>query len=311
MAITADTPVPTPDSWVLARDLRKGDIVFDDLGAPMVIEATQEYTPDVCYRVGFRDGTTFKGDGKASLGLATRKYRIKQCEYRARPIKPYRKRFRMQLATLTLAELAERPLKDKNGRLEYAVPMAAPQYPWRDLPVPPYVFGVWWGSKAKARIPKGTKDVQNIRAKFRQYGYEVVESRKHFEIRPSIPHAFLFAGADIPNSLPFAYCQSSIEQRQQLLEGFIDAQATNQNVDRKQLSFHTPNWYNARRFQALVESLGYRTSLNQAAKYEVNFRIRSQQHHLLCQIEKIPPELCVFVQTPRRMMVGEGFIPVC
>ena len=41
MAISVDTPIPTPYGWKPAGDIVKGDIVFDNLGNQVEVKSTQ------------------------------------------------------------------------------------------------------------------------------------------------------------------------------------------------------------------------------------------------------------------------------
>jgi hypothetical protein len=62
-ALAIDTPIATPAGWTTMRELRPGDIVFDETGAPCRITfAADIMVGHPCYRVVFSDGTSVIAD---------------------------------------------------------------------------------------------------------------------------------------------------------------------------------------------------------------------------------------------------------
>ena len=217
MAITANTSVPTSTSWVKAGDLLDADILFDNEGKPVDIKTIQHYTPDQCYEIEFDDGLVVQGDKHLTLHLQDRIWRNCLTRYMNYPATKKRRGFSRPLVKLSVEDI--NPLRI-GSRLNYSVPNSLPvQYAHRDLPVPPYVFGVWFGSlTATGKLWARQKPINKMQRIFRAYGF-FIKTSKHkngdtmFDIRPSVRDSFLFAGLDIPQSLPFYYLDGDVGQR--------------------------------------------------------------------------------------------------
>ena len=85
MAIEANTPVPIPNGWTLAKHLKKGDYVFSSNGLPIQVQSVHAYTAQDSYEVLLNDGVSvlvdndcdpddirvaFKGDTDVKTALA-------------------------------------------------------------------------------------------------------------------------------------------------------------------------------------------------------------------------------------------------
>ena len=57
-----DTPIPTPEGWTTMRDLRVGDVIFDDTGAQCRV--THVFDPVIgdSYSITFDDGSQIVSD---------------------------------------------------------------------------------------------------------------------------------------------------------------------------------------------------------------------------------------------------------
>ena len=226
MALAATTKIPTSTNWVKMGDLLGEDILFDNLGNPTSIKTIQHYTPAECYEVEFDDGLTIQGDKHLTLHLQDRLWRCTFSKFKHYPRKQKMRGSKKPLQVMTVEELCGAALRRPDNRLEYSVPNCLPvKYAPRDLPVPPYVFGVWFATLS----PTGRHWLRNqpfnkMQRIFRNYGH-FIKTTKHkngdtmFDIRPSMRESFLFAGVDIPTSLPFYYLDGSVEQRIELLNG--------------------------------------------------------------------------------------------
>ena len=231
-----------------------------------------------------------------------------------------------------MKELSESDLVTKHGRMEYSVPNCLPvQYATRDLPVPPYVLGIWLSSVTPlGRMWLRDKPLNRMRARFRTQGFSII-TRKHkngltlFDIRPSIRDSFLFAGHAIPTDLPIIYTDSSIEQRIELLEGFIDGGAIQRSKEGQTFVMREANYLYIRKIQGLVESLGIKTILSEPSQYlyytlkfTTNLFFREEKpkktrftRRFVKNVTKIDPKPCVHIETTNQILVGEGYIPVC
>lgn len=166
-ALAIDTPIPTPTGWTTMGEIKVGDWVFDEQGVPCrVIAATEVMYNRPCYRVEFSDGTYIVADADHLWYVESR---------RTGGINGKRRCFEDHLWTtekIYRTIYVESPSNVKNGRIErnHSVPVAgALRLPDRDLPLSPYVLGVWLGdgSTATAIVTCGRSDqelVDHLRA---------------------------------------------------------------------------------------------------------------------------------------------------
>lgn len=325
MALTADTQVPTSEEWVRLDMLNKEHVVFDQHGQPTTINTIQHYTPTECYEVEFDDGLVVRGDKNLTLHLQDRVWRNCLTRYMNYPATKKRRGFSRPLVKKIVSEISELRI---GSRINYSVPNCLPvQYPTRDLPIPPYIFGVWFASLTPTnRMWTRDKPINKMQRIFRSYGH-FIKTSKHkngdvlFDIRPSVRDSFLFAGLPIPTSLPFYYLDGSVDQRIELLEGLIDGGLIKKYKSSNLYVVKDANYHMLRKLQGLIESLGAKTTLHtpyDTPSYTLKFRIDGdfsiiygKNRRFVTKITKIAPQPCVHVDTGTQFLVGEGFIPVC
>jgi deoxycytidine triphosphate deaminase len=144
-ALALDTEIPTPGGWRTMGDLKPGDLVFDELGAPSsVVAATAVQLGRSCRRVLFSDGSTLVADVEHRW-LTTSEPRHAPGRLR------------------TTAEI-EASLR-RGDRWQHHIAVTAPvHYAERTLPVDPYVLGTWLGDGTSTRAAVGNEDEQvNLR----------------------------------------------------------------------------------------------------------------------------------------------------
>lgn len=302
-----------------------GDKVFAPDGSIQDVKVSHQYIPARCYTLHLDDGLTIKGDQHMAMMLQTKKWRDRLSQYNHFQGDGHRKKFRRSLVRRTIRELHEGTLLHNDGRQEYSVGNCAPvSYPWVDLPVPPYVLGIWYATMTPTgRHSTANRPVELIRKKLRALGfYIVVKKQKNGKprmyFRPSIRESFLFADALPPSTMPAQYVHSAAEQRQALLEGLIDGQFF---VKRKGTSRHVAHfavYKEGRLFQELLEGLGYRSVLSvhpQTGSYALNFMFNCTNprfsRRFLTKIVTSEPVQCCHLLADQPILVGEGFIPVC
>ncbi len=136
-ALALGTPVPTPHGWRTMGDLRPGDEVFDETGAPTeVVAATPPMSGRACYELELSDGTVLVAD--AGHRWVTRS----RADRRAgRPGSPR-----------TTAEIADslRCGHEFNHHVGLTRPV---QHPHADLPIDPYVLGASVAEEASRAAP--------------------------------------------------------------------------------------------------------------------------------------------------------------
>jgi hypothetical protein len=180
---------------------------------------------------------------------------------------------------------------------------------------------------------KGNHDF--LTEKFKDAGYSIIERGKHsngeryFSVIPTIDSHLSF---DLPYRIPNNYLLASEEQRLELLKGILCARPKSYSKKTGLFKILTNRFALSQQIQALVESLGHKTSLEineQRGSYIINFRsklilVQDQIPHpkplvhngrrYIKRIEKLPPQLCVHIETEgadNSYLVGEGFIAVC
>ncbi|MEV7974127.1 replicative DNA helicase [Cellulomonas sp. NPDC089187] len=132
-ALALDTPLPTPTGWTTMGEVQVGDQLIAADGTPTTVVATTDVMTDrPCYLVRFDDGTQIVADAWHEWETATR------AERRALTGKTGIRTTEEIAATLRC------PTADR--RSNHAVRTAAPLLlPDADLPIDPYVLGVWLG----------------------------------------------------------------------------------------------------------------------------------------------------------------------
>jgi deoxycytidine triphosphate deaminase len=189
-ALAISTPIPTPSGWTTMGALRPGDQVFGPDGRPRrVVAATDVLTDRPCYEVEFSDHSVLIADASHQW-LTTSKAE--------------REHGRRGSSVRTTAQIAA-SLRVRN-EVNHHVDLTAPvDYPYRDLPVDPYVLGVWLGdgTSTKAEITCAPADHEVADGSLSStLGSMGLLGDKH------LPETYLVAGAD---------------QRLALLQGLMDS----------------------------------------------------------------------------------------
>jgi len=323
VAVTSDTPVPTTEGWVRAHALTTKHVVFDVEGNPQPVKGVQLYIPAECYEASFHDGVAVRGDRHMSFELQDKTWRDRRGSWaKNRGKKGARKSMRRPLKKKSVHELSRESLAREDGRREYSLPVTSPvKYSWVDLPVPPYVVGVFLAtlSPTGRHWLREKHDIKRMRARSREHGYSIV-TRKHkngdtlMEFRPPLATSFSVYGEGAPDSVPFSYMSASPEQREQLLDGFLDGYGSKKDL----VEIVEHSWGRIRKLQGLVESLGYRSRLLKhetrgyfTLEFYKNREKPSNLYRFLSKINKITPKQCAHVLTERPFLVEEGFLAVC
>jgi deoxycytidine triphosphate deaminase len=254
-ALALDTPVPTPDGWRTIGDLEPGDWVFSPTGHEIPIaDVSEVLVGRPCREVVFSDGTTVVADAQHLWQVRTHDDR------------PDRRRI------LTTDEIGQ-SVRRGNGyrwRLDQSRPV---HYDDRDLPIDPYVLGVWIGDGTSSCAQVTCAD-QPILREIELAGYLVQ--------RASGPIAYRIGGAGhtrdartgryTANSslnstlrelgilgakrIPDEYLQSGISQRRALLEGLMDTDGYVDTLGRCDITTIDRNL--AEQYAELISSLGHR-----------------------------------------------------
>lgn len=333
MAILANQKILTLDYWKLAHNLQVGDYVFDKEGQLKKVTLVQEYRSDNCYRVLFDDHLIVEGDQHLGFQIEDKLYRDRTIQYKGKF------KFKRPLKFKKVSDLPADNLRQNNGGHAFSIPTTKPlQFPHQALPVPPFIFGYWFFNhetrNKRMYFSKGNKDF--LTEKFKDAGYSILERGMHqtikeryFSVFPSIESHL---GFDLPHRIPNNYLMASAEQRLELLKGILYARPKSYSKKKGRFRISVMHMAVARQLQALVESLGHKTSFEikeQRNSYIVVFTSKlqllphqipytravvHQSRRYIKKISKLAPQLCVHIETEgadNSYLVGEGFIAVC
>jgi len=218
-ALSLDVRIPTPNGWSTVNAVSVGDRIFGSNGPTTVTHVTPVYEGRPCYRVAFEDDTELVADeGHLWLSRPT-----------GSGAKP---------RVRTTREMAEDPRR-------FAVPKMSPfDAPPLDLPLDPYVLGLWLGDgdvKA-AGITVGREDLPFMLAEVQRRGVPAAATTKTRDDRAarislmgnaagqlytkdgsSVRGALIKLGVLGDKHVPPDLLRASRDQRLDLLRGLMDA----------------------------------------------------------------------------------------
>lgn len=177
LALALDTPLPTPSGWTTMGDVKVGDTLFDEQGKQCKVTLTTETRYDrPCYRVLFSDGSEIVAD-------ADHKWYVESDTPFDKPNTYSCKRF-PQAGVINTEQMAKtfkygKPNKYGKQQNRYAIPATkALDLPDVDLPVDPYVLGIWLGdgSLCSTQYTMQEADAVIVSREFELVGY-VCEER--------------------------------------------------------------------------------------------------------------------------------------
>ena len=249
-ALALDTPIPTPTGWTTMGEIQPGDEVLDDQGRPTrVVAVSETWTGRPCYLVSFSDGSSIVADEEHEWLTETRASR-KSAQAAATGYNRMRNQrtFAEVRTTRDIAETLRCPTKD--ARLNHSIVNTRPlDLPEIDLPIAPYVLGVWLGDGTSAAAHFTSADPE-IPMFIEAEGLGLDEAE-----------AILRSVGVLDNKhIPPAYLRASEVQRRALLSGLLDTDGTVTSQGNVQLT--TTSRRLARDAYELVVSLGYRCSIS-------------------------------------------------
>lgn len=237
-ALALETPVLTAAGWKTMGTVEVGDEVFHPLGYTTRIKAVSEVMHGrPCYAISFSHGDTIVADAdhlwRTNARIDKPGYGTSQ-NHSGNNIPGERIR--------TTREIAETCLAGSRQDRNHSVPVAAAvQFPPADLPVDPYILGIWLGdgAKASARVTVGFSDTQTIEnvaacgvpttVRRQTTAYAVTlggRARSPGEVRPTkstVQAKLRGLGVLGRKHIPSLYKFASVDQRLSLLQGLMDS----------------------------------------------------------------------------------------
>jgi predicted phage terminase large subunit-like protein len=243
--LSLDTPIPTTAGWKTIESVAVGDFVFAPDGSPVEVTGKSEVFTELLYEVTTSDGQTIECDGEHLWTV------------RFGSSRPYE--------TLSTAEIL-RKLNTESWRTLGNLPMlprqAAAQYPHADLPIDPYVLGVWLGdgSSGSSSVGCAYADLSQMQSQVEACGYSVTHNPKfqQFNILGLLSQ-LRELGVLNNKHIPEQYLCASIEQRMALLQGLID---TDGDVTKDgKVTFNQTNLELTKQVLCLIHSLGVKARI--------------------------------------------------
>lgn len=279
------TPVLTACGTMPIGKLQVGDAVKGTSGEWVdVTGASETYTGRDCYRVTLNDGRSIVCDAGHLWTVRDRR--------RPRP----------EFETLRTTELISRGITYRNPSMNYDVrnfslpPVAPLDGPDVDLPVHPYLLGLWLGdgSRRSATLFVEDRDADHIAKRMEAAGATITTRAKdsaHCErlgFQIGHPGAFTTAlrslgiypqvafrkadAGDFRKFVPDVYLTGSLAQRLDLLRGLMDSDGT-VTARAGRCCFVNTDAELIAGVRSLVRSLGWKTSELEAGQY-------GESHHL-------------------------------
>jgi len=276
--LALDTPIPTPIGWKRMGNLSVGDYVFDQDGKPTAVVAVSPVFNDrECYRITWSDGSHIVADAEHKWPLyALRTGGKPGPKSKDAPRKG-------SVSKWSTKQVAENYLIKQTGetgpntcppKYNFASPVpAAFDCPPVDLPVPPYVFGLWLGdgNSDDARIACGDDDAEEMRKIVLAEGVPTVARGKQRYLlgdgdrsqaaRNNSVQANLRALGVLGNKhIPALYMRAGVEQRRQVLRGLLDADGHATKKGNIELTLTSERLVNDA--VELIRSLGYKATVS-------------------------------------------------
>jgi hypothetical protein len=256
--LPVDTPIPTPEGFTAIGDLSVGDTVFGGDGTPCLVHTKSDVTERQCYRVTFDDCTEMMCDDQHLWAVHTG-----------------------EVVPITALAPGHKILLC--GQV---------QYPDRDLPVDPYVLGLWIAD-GKHTSGEICKPDQFVWDEIQRRGYVLgsydggasrCTARTVKNIRGKLSQLGVLRNKHIPDR----YLMASIPQRMDLLRGLMDGDGS-ANTTRKQAVFASTDKRLSDQVKQLLESLGQR--VNQSATQATGFGVTTTAYQLHFRPQGINPFL--------------------
>lgn len=298
-ALALDTRIPTPDGDRSIADIKPGDYVFGINGkAVKVLETSEIFKNRKCYEITFEDGDKVICDENHKWTVQTKGVRrrikyIPKTNRKSRCIHDVDKNGNITLQTFEMVNDFKKERADKKGtKYKYRVPIPeAIDFEKKELPLDPYVLGVWLGDgdKNDNRIAVGKDDLDTMIELLKQHNVNIASVKMYggkYEVR--IGTHYGYHKHDIREALrslnvwknkhiPEEYLTSSIEQRWELLRGLMDTDGM--VTKRGQCAFSQKSKAMVDGFSRLLTSLGI--------KHTISFRDDIKCGEAICSAYKV------------------------
>lgn len=214
-----DTEIPTKNGWKTIRTVKEGDVIFDKNGNYTKIVHKSKIHLNPCFKIIFDNGDSIVAD----------------CEHRweisftAGKSKKYPDGFKTcVMTTEEIFDYMEDPASKK--RLPKILNPKPLNTSYVDLPIDPYILGVWLGDGSKSCGMITQRKDSELWNEILRRGYKLGDNVIHSEDRQNVESRTILGLATSLKKLnllnnkhiPDIYQRASYEQRLDLLRGLMD-----------------------------------------------------------------------------------------
>ena len=304
-ALSLDTEVPTPSGWTTMGEIKVGDMLFDESGAPCnVTFITDVMHGRTCYDVVFDDGTVIVADAEHQWVTdthASRKAKSRRVTGAVSSKPQCQRRKECDPAIRTTDEIKGSLVygnRERNHSIDVCGPLNLPD---AVLPIHPYAFGAWLGDGDSKSFTMTSADPEII-AEMAKSGCSFQDGKKdprssavRYAVTATAHKRDPITGKSCSNGsmlstlkaigvfqnkhIPSVYLRSSVTQRMDLLCGLMDTDGyiqTNGNCE-----FTSTRKALASGVFELIVSLGFKATMQESVarlngvdcgpKYRISF----------------------------------------
>lgn len=305
-----ETELPTSKGFIKLKDLKEGDELFDENGSVCnVVKLHPIQISPESYEIEFNDGTKIKACADHQWKTLTRKDRLNNKDGSVKTTK--------EIFNTLFFQNGSRSAPN------HSIPCAKPiSYSKKELPIDPYLFGLWLGDGC---INNGLIETQDIEL-LQPYQHHIVPSsirQNSKSVSVRVEGLFLslsklgfikkrdkspYKEKYIPNE----YLHGSIDQRMELLRGLLDSDGSC-NISGG-IEFTTVFHSLANDIYQLITSLGIKTKINKNSsklhgklckdRYRLTFTTKLPVFKLKRKLSKIRLSKTQLTRTEHRFIVN-------
>ena len=254
-ALDLNTDIPMASGeFKKLRDIQDGDMIIDNFGKPTKVMKAHEVIKDAeSYEVIFQNGDKV-------IACKDHQWYVEPSHSKVRNLKPWKS------GEVVNTEV----LKNLINEESYFIPCTeAVEYKHKQLPVDPYMLGLWLGDGASddfiiygvdEEIHEYAKNLKTSNGWQREYG-GVTRTRAGGST--ILKHMNLINNKHIPQQYKF----SSIKQRRELVRGLMDSDGSSE-IRRTSSRFSNNNLRLCRDLKEVLSSLGVRCSITKESRAE-------------------------------------------
>lgn len=254
--LALDTPIATLTGWKTMGSVQIGDHVFAPDGSPVKVVGKSAVYRQRLYEVETQDGCIIECDEGHLWGIVSRKGKMQK----------------YSTGELLARQNGSRVRRLRSGRVEIIPGSHSPrnailprhsavQWPNANLPIDPYVLGVWLGdgSRRQGIITMADDDAVPVREEFERRGIRTTDQKTKMTFGTiGLKVALRDAGILENKHIPEVYMTASMEQRLDLVRGLMDTDGC--AAKDGQLHFSQSNHNLILQFRELLWSLGIRNT---------------------------------------------------